>query len=465
MKDFNIEERLVQSDSDFNINKSVLTNRPTIKKTLSPYRFIIVIVYFLLNLLNGMHWVTFASCATRFGKFYHLNNYLVDIFSLLFMIIYPISCIPEVYIIDNISIYIGLSISSLLLIVGSFLKVFIKTSLIFAYIGQLLTALFQPAILYCPGKIASIWFDDENRNLVTSTCHVSKFLGIIFGYLTHIFIIHENTVNPKMWRDSFEKYLLIEFIITLICGILFLIFMRNKPKDSPSLPHENNSKLTMAISNLRKNTNYIKLLISLTCIISFLNIFGTLYNSYMNLYGVEDSTASFTIASSFFLGIIFALNIGSTADKNQKYKLVMIICNIISLVAYVITTILMETINKKKLGLVSFICYTLIIGSSAPIYICGMNFVSVLTYPNGDSVSGRVIITCSNIMGIFGIIICDTFRTYLSYYKFFTNVFCILLFAISLVSLLFINSKSIRNKKDIRQENSILFEKGDEKEA
>jgi FLVCR family feline leukemia virus subgroup C receptor-related protein len=296
MKESNFEEKLIQSDSDFKINQSVRTTRLTTKTTLSPYRFIIVIVYFLLNCINGMHWVTFASCATRFGKLYHLNNYLVDIFSLLFMVIYPISCIPEVYIIDNISIYIGLSIPSLLLIVGSFLKVFIKTSLIFAYFGQLLAALFHPAILYSPEKIASIWFGDENRILVTSTCHVSKFLGIIFGYLTHIFIIHENTVNPKMWRDSFEKYLLIEFIVTLISGIIFLIFMRSKPKGAPSLPHENNSQLALRISNLRKNTNYIKLLISLTCIVGFLNIFGTIYNSYMNLYGVKDSTASFTIA-------------------------------------------------------------------------------------------------------------------------------------------------------------------------
>jgi Na+/melibiose symporter-like transporter len=381
------------------------------------------------------------------------------------MIIYPISCIPEVYIIDNISIYIGLSIPSLLLIVGSFLKVFIKTSLIFAYIGQLLAALFHPAILYSPEKIARLWFDDENRILVISTCQVSKFLGIIFGYLTHIFIIHENTVNPKMWRDSFEKYLLIEFIISLISGIIFLIFMRSKPKGASSLPHENNSQLALRISNLRKNTNYIKLLISLTCIVGFLNIFGTIYNSYMNLYGVKDSTASFTIASSFFLGIILVLIICPITNKNQKYKLPMIICNIISLLAYVITTILMETINKKNLGLVSFICYTLIIGSSAPIYICGMNFVSELTYLNGESVSGRVIITCSNIMGIFGIIICDTFRTYLSYYKFFTNIFCIVLLAISFVSLLFINSKSIRKKKDIGQDNSISIDKGDEKEG
>ena len=454
-------EGLIGNISDVRINPA--SNRPTnlggsndlnninnndIK--LSPYRFVIVFVYFLLNFINGVHWVTFASCAAKFGKFYHLNNYLVDLFSLLFMILYPIACIPEAYIIDHISMYIGLSVSALLLIIGSFLKIFVNTSIAFAYIGQFLTALFQPAILNSPGKIAARWFDDKSRTLVTSICCVSNTIGVMFGYLIHDFVIEENTVNPKMWRDSFEKYIIVEFIITLFCGFLFIFFMKNKPQNPPSRSQDNYQPTPFkeGIQKLKSNDNFIKLLISLTCIVGFINTFGTIFNSYMALYKIKDSTATYTAAVANLFGIITALITGTIIDKYKKYKLVMIICNVLSIVVYIITIILMETVNKKYLPIISFICYTLIIGSAVPIYTSGMDFVCEITYPVGESFSEGVIMSFNQIMGIIGIIITDSFRIYLKEYKFLTNLFCLLLFVISCISLLLVNQKLVRNQQD-----------------
>ena len=464
MKDLSKEEGLIQSEEELRINQS---SRPTEIKKRTPYRFVIIIIYLFLNCLNGMHWVTFASCAAKIGKFYHLNNFLVDLFSLLFMIVYPMSCIPDVYIIHNISIYVGLSISSLLLIIGSFLKVFINTSLTFAYIGQLLTAIFQPAILYSPELIADIWFDENRRTLVKTICHLSKFLGISIGYLIHTFVIVENTVNPKMWKASFEEFLLVEFITTLALGIIFLIFMRNKPKGSPRLSQNNDNHsipLKQGIKSLSSNKNFIKLLISLTCIVGFLYIFGTIFNSYMALYTIKDSTSSYISASAFLLGIITALIFGLITNKIKKYKLVMLICNIISVVFFIITIILMEVINKKKLGIVSFICYPLILGSSMPINIIGMNAVNEMTVNVGESITGRVIMTCNNIMGIIGIIICDIFRTSLKRSKFITNLICLILFVISGISLFLVNFDSINNKESRRDSNGV-HDKDDEKEG
>ena len=476
MKDDSNEEGLLQGDvSDVRIN--AISARPTeipkeeelknkeLPKTiiqLTPYRFIIVIVYFFLNFINGMHWVTFASCAAKFGKFYHLNNFLVDLFSLLFMILYPIGCIPEAYIIDNISMRIGLTISALLLIIGSFLKIFINNSIIFAYIGQFLTAVFQPAILNSPGKIAATWYNEKSRTLITSICCVSNTIGIMIGYLIHGFVIEENIVNPRMFRDAFEQYLLVEFIITTILCLIFIFLMKNKPKYPPSLSKDNYqpTSLKEGIKQLKSNINFIKLLISLTCIVGFINIFGTIFNSYMALYKIKDKTATYTAAAANLFGIITALVVGIIIDKFKKYKFSMIICNIISLIVFIITTILMETIKKKDIGLTSFICYTLIVGSAVPIYTSGMDYVCEITYPVGESISEGIIMCFNQIMGIVGIIICDSFRTYLKRYKFLTNVFCIVLFIISLISLFFVNSKLVRTGEDIKQKKE---EKSDEK--
>jgi len=420
---------------------------------LNSYRFIIVIIFFFLNFINGVHWVTFASCAAKFGKFYHLNHYMVDAFSLLFMFLYPFGCIPEAYLIDNVSMQIGLTISALCLIVGAGLKIFINTSIVFAYIGQFLTAIFQPAILNSPGKIAATWFDEKTRTLVTTICCVSNTIGVMFGYIFHVFFIEENTVNPKIWKDSFQYYLIFEFIITVIFCLLFIGCMRNKPKFPPSASQNNNKILTLkdSLKKLKEDKNFIKVLISLTCIVGFINIFGTIFNSYMALYKIKDSVATYTAAIANCLGILAALIVGKIIDKSKKYKYAMIVCNIISLAAFIITLILMEITNKKYLSIVSFICYTLIISFSVPIYTSGMDFVCEITYPVGESISEGVIMSFNQIMGIIGILICDSFRIFLKQYKYLTNLFCILLFIISCVTLLFVNPELKRNNIDSKE--------------
>ena len=99
-----------------------------------------------------------------------------------------------------------------------------------------------------------------------------------------------------------------------------------------------------------------------------------------------------------------------------------------------------------------------------PIYIIGMNAVNEMTVNVGESITGRVIMTCNNIMGIIGIIICDIFRTSLKRSKFITNLICLILFVISGISLFLVNFDSINNKESRRDSNGV-HDKDDEKEG
>ena len=181
-----------------------------------------------------MHWVTFASCAAKFGKFYNLNDLEVDILSLVFMALYLFTSYPCSWIIDKKSMRWGLNISAILLIIGALLKIFINTSIAFAYIGQIITAVFQPAILNSPAKLAATWFNEKWRVLITSICCLSNTIGVMFGYIVHTFVIEEDIEEPKIFKDDFESYLKLELIITIVCCVVFVIFMREKPKNPPS---------------------------------------------------------------------------------------------------------------------------------------------------------------------------------------------------------------------------------------
>ena len=95
----------------------------------TPYRFYIVVAYFLLSFGNGFQWVTFSSCAENFGEAYKMPSWKVNMFSLIYMILYPFLCLPEGYLVDNYSTRLALILSSVSTLLGAGLKLFINTFL------------------------------------------------------------------------------------------------------------------------------------------------------------------------------------------------------------------------------------------------------------------------------------------------------------------------------------------------
>ena len=430
------------------------------KIEFSYYGILIVVIFFLLNFINGMHWITFAACAAKFGKFYHLTNLQVDLLSLIFMGLYILTSCFCSWFIDKKSIRLGLIFSAISLMLGSFLKIFLNSHIAFAYIGQILTALFQPAILNSPAKIAATWFNDKWRVLVTSICCLSNTIGVMFGYIVHTFIMEENTVNPKIFKNDFRSYLIVEAIITFISGFIFIIFMREKPKNPPSNSQifrddNKNKDCSTEIKELLKKDNFKYLCISLSCIVGYVNIFATIFNSYMAMYKISDTHASYISGIANFFGIITAIIVAAIIDRNKKYTLVLLICNIISMSLYIITTIVLEVVKSKYLYIYIGILFTLVIGSAIPIYTSGMDLVCEITYGIGESTSDGVIMLGNQFLGIVGIIISALLRTNLKRIKYLTNVFCILLFLISLICLVILHkaSPTLERQEEDKKQN------------
>lgn len=420
----------------------------------SKYSILIVIIFFLLNFINGMHWVTFAACAAKFGKFYHLNNIQVDLLSIIFMIVYIVSSYPCSWLIDKKSIRLGLSLSACSLTIGAILKIFIYVDISFAYIGQFFASLLQPAILNSTSKIAAIWFSAKWRVLVTSICCVSNTIGVIFGYIFHIFIIDENVVNPKIFKKQFRIYLIVEAVITITCSVIFCVFMREKPKKPPSLSEKNKKN-----NNKRSTYDEVKLLIadknfryiflSLSCTVGYVNNFATIFNYYMALYKISDTHASYISGIANIFGIISAIIISSIIDKRkEKYKTILFICNSLGIIFYVINTFVLELVESKYLHWIVGSLFCLVIGSVIPIYSSGMDFVAEITHGIGESTSNGVIMIGNQFLGIIGIVISGLLIKYVKESKYLTNIFCICMLVFSLFGLYKVKNDLKRSDED-----------------
>ena len=455
------EGEILQEDLKDKNNTNENGENELIKVEFSYYAILIAIIFFLLNFINGMHWVTFASCAAKFGKFYNLNDLEVDILSLVFMALYLFTSYPCSWIIDKKSIRWGLNISAILLIIGAFLKIFINTSIAFAYIGQIFTALFQPAILNSPAKLSATWFSEKWRVLVTSILCASNTIGVMFGYIVHTFVIDENTEDSKIFKDDFKSYLQLEFIISIVSCVIFIIFMREKPKNPPSNSQikkdiDENKSTYEEVKKLFSNKNYVYLFISLSCIVGYVNIIATIFNSYMAMYDITDTQASYISGISNFLGIITSVIVASIIDKNKNYTIILLLCNILSIIIYLITIIVLEFVKSKSLYIIIGILFTFLIGVAIPIYTSGMDLVCEITYPIGESTSDGVMMVGNQLIGIIGIIITALLRTYLESVKVLSNIFCILLFIISLICLFFLHRAKPELKRSKQDENKNL---------
>ena len=447
------DENLIENDEIINIKENNEIG-------LSCYRYVIVIIFFLLNFINGMHWITFAACAAKFGKFYHLSNLGVDFLSMIYMLVYIISSFFCSYYIDKISMKNGLRLAAVLIFVGAGFKIFLNVHIAFAFVGQFLASSLQPAILNSPAKLAATWFDEKSRVLVTSICCLANTIGVMFGFVIHTFVMEENTVNPRIFKRDFRTYVIIEACISFGIGLGFIIFFKEKPEKPPSKSQENKDMgeksfcaFCDGLKELKQNKNFIYLLISLSCVVGYINMVATIFNAYMALYKISDENASYTSAISNVAGIIFAIIVSRIIDKFKLYKKSIIICNIICLISYAITIFLMEFVKTKYLVYVSYVGYTLIIGFAVPIYTSGMDLVCEVTYGIGESTSDGIIMIGNQIMGIVGIIINYLLRIYLKKYKWLTNFFGFILFLVSLYCL-FCAKEDLKRKKEDEGNNN-----------
>ena len=450
----NSEDNLVLTQSPLD-DKEYIEKKKKEEIRLTKYRYIIVIIYCLVNFSISVHWISFASCADNFGNLYKLNKFQVDAFSMIFMIAYPITCIPEAYIVDNISAQLGLTLSAISCIIGAGLKCLINKGIYFAYIGQGVIALFQAAISNSPGKIASTWFDEGSRVLITTLCVVSDTIGVLVGYLIHGFVFDDQIeggekVEKPLNKDRFFWYMAIEFIMSAVFCLPMIIFMRNKPKHPPSRSQRRyvSPPLRQSIGMLCHNRNFIILFISTICIVGFLNTFGTICNSYLKLYYFTDTQISYIASAANLFGIISSGIVSVIIDKNKKYKNTLIILSLLSLIGMSSITSLFELADKKYTQYICSVLYIITVSFITPVYTTSMDYVIELTYPVGESISEGIIMTGNQLFGVVGTLICDFFMEYVKEIRYLPHLFFICLLLISFICVLLIKEELNRHIKD-----------------
>ena len=420
----------------------------------SPYRYYIAISYSLVTFANGFQWVTFSSCFTNFGIAYNLSNWKVNMFSLVYMIFYPIVCIPQAYIIDNYSTRFGLIAAAGFTLLGAGLKLFVNTNMVVCFIGQCLAGLLQPALLNSPGKIAAKWFSADSRTLITSILCLSNTIGIFIGFLFYTFTI-DGSVDPETQRDEYKTefyfYILCEFLLNcLFCFPTFFI-----TTDDPTYPssvsqaRRENLGLKESLKMLFTNKNFIYLLISTCFIVGYYDVYGTILNSAFALYGITDTESSNIYSVSSGFGVVAAILLSICLDKTKRFRSTFIVLTVLGVIIQAAFTFLLElSVDNMNPYLIAMIMYSMVNLVLIPFYTIGMNYACEITYPVGESLNGGLMMTMSQLSGIGGTFFCDHLITAYPEKKYLTNVVLLIFFVIGCLFIFFLDDELERDNVD-----------------
>jgi hypothetical protein len=134
----------------------------------------------------------------------------------------------------------------------------------------------------------------------------------------------------------------------------------------------------------------------------YYTLFVTIGEDYFSLYTEKGDDVSALMGFSNLAGILACIIVSTVLDKVRKYRLIFIILNIAAIVVHILLTTLLELTSGHGF-LIVYILWCLVSSLTLPIFTCSMDYVCELTYPVGESITGGLIMSLSQISGLLAV--------------------------------------------------------------
>ena len=289
------------------------------------YRWIVLLLFFLVNVVSNILWTTYAPVTTHAMEFYGVDEFLVIFISLVFLIVYiPITFLAT-WLIDKYEFKIGASIGALLMGVFGFLRFIADNNYILALLFSIGIAIAQPFLLNTITKLSANWFPETERTTATGISLIATALGVALGMvMTPILVISLN----------FRSMLFIYGILALISSIVFVILIKNKPPTPPS-SNVVVEKIYMfkGFKLLFSNRNFVILAVIFTLGMGTFNFITTYVELIVIPRGFDSIFAGILGMALLSGGILGTIIMSLLSDKLKHRKNIMILSMIIATVS------------------------------------------------------------------------------------------------------------------------------------
>jgi len=188
------------------------------------YRWVVLIVFMLINVTIQMLWISYAPVTGPAAKFYRVSDLQIGILSMWFMIAYIPLSMPVSWVIDTYGFRPAVSIGVVLMSIFGITRGLAGANYSFVLASTIGIAIAQPFLLNAWTKVPANWFSIEERATAVGMVTLSALVGTALGMLlTPIFILQMPIPTVQLIYGG----------LAALSALLFLVFAREKPATPP----------------------------------------------------------------------------------------------------------------------------------------------------------------------------------------------------------------------------------------
>jgi cyanate permease len=359
------------------------------------YRWVVLVVFMAVVLVNQLAWITFAPITGVAAKYYGVSDLSIGLLSMSFMLVFIIFSIPASWTIDTYGFRIGVGIGAVLTGIFGLLRGLGGQNYTLVLIAQIGIAIGQPFILNSLTKVAARWFPLSERATATGLGSLAMYLGIVIGMvLTPVLVL----------RSSIYSMLIMYGIAALLAGVLFLILSKERPPSPANPPGQEERSLVFdGLKQMLRMRDFILLMVVFFIGLGVFNSVTTWIEDILRPRGFSIVQAGMVGGLMVFGGILGAVIIPLLSDRYRRRVPFLIIALIASTIGLVGITLA----QSYPLLLLSALVMGFFLLCAGPI---GFQYGAEITFPAPEGTSNGMLLMMGQISGIIFILGMDSLK-------------------------------------------------------
>jgi MFS family permease len=199
------------------------------KYKLYGYRWVVLTVFMLINLIMQTLWITYAPITGPAAAYYRVGDLQIGLLSMAFMIAFVPLSIPVSWVIDTYGFRLAVSIGAIVMGVFGLVRGLAGTNYSLVLWSTFGIAAAQPFLLNAWTTIPAKWFAIEERATAVGLITLANLVGTALGLvLTPVLIESMPISNVQLIYGG----------VSAILAVLFVAFTREKPPTPPCAPEQ-----------------------------------------------------------------------------------------------------------------------------------------------------------------------------------------------------------------------------------
>ncbi len=353
------------------------------------YRWVVLVVFALINLIVQLQWLTFAPVEEIAKGVYHASTLQIDMLSLIYMFAFVVFSIPASYVIDTYGVRVGLGVGAVLVGACSVLKGVYAERYGIVFAAQLGLAIAQPFVMNATTKITMRWFPIKERATAAGIVSLGIFFGIVVAEIFTPILVTALGNNTDL-RATF----LIYGAFSLVSALLTLFLVPERPASPPSLADQDERfKVWEGLKHIFAERSMVVLIVLFFVEFGMFNAISTVIDQIGSMKGLDSDQAGLVGGLIIIGGIVGAMIIPIVSDRIRKRKPFIVLAVVGALPGLVGLTVFRD----YTLVLISALVLGFFMVSAMPI---GFQYSAEIAYPAPESSSQGITILAGNLSGI-----------------------------------------------------------------